>query len=414
MKREPKGRNLPRVKEVNQFLIREKIYRRGPVSRIGIAESLGLTLPTITTNVNRMLSDGLLCEVEDSGSKRKLGRHTMLVDIVPESRLYLGIEIRRGFRTAVIVDLRGNVLAKASDFNRINRYEDALENAASLAKGIMDEKNLDVSGISSVGICAPGLVDRDAGVLISLLGYVWKDKPIVRDFSDLTGFSCDRIVVDNNVIARAFGLSLFNHDLLKDADSFAYMYVSTGIGCPLLRDVSEHFGVVVGEGEVGHMVMNPDGPVCACGNRGCLGSYASEQHILDSSVRAVAEGKAPVLSGLCGGKTDAVTMEMVMEAMEKGDPDIHGMIEEAVSYLGLAIANIDNFVKPGCVAIESRYFGYEEFKNRLMQCIDRNLYRGLSINPRFVFLPYDNFSGARGAAALAIKNDFESEVRSGE
>ena len=171
---------------------------------------------------------------------------------------------------------------------------------------------------------------------------------------------------------------------------------------------------VVGEGEVGHMVMNPDGPLCACGNHGCLGAYSSELSMLERSVKAVKEGRAPVLKGLCDGKTENITMELVMEAMEKGDSDIRDMLEEAVRYLGLAIANIDNFVKPGCVAIESRYFGYEEFKNRLMQCIDRNLYRGLSINPRFVFLPYDNFSGARGAAALAIKNDFESEVRSGE
>ena len=410
MQRELIGRNLPRVKEVNQFLIREKIYRRGPVSRIGIAESLGLTLPTITTNVNRMLSDGLIHEIEDKGSRKKLGRHTMLVDIAPEARLYLGIEIRRGFRTAVIVDLRGKVLASASDFRRINGYEDALANAAGLAKDVMAERNVGVPDISSVGICAPGLVDTEAGVLISLLGYVWKDKPIVRDFSGLTGFSSDIIVVDNNVIARAFGLSMFNHDLIKDADSFAYMYVSTGIGCPLLRDVSEHFGVVVGEGEVGHMVMNPDGPLCACGNQGCLGAYSSELSILEGSVKAVKEGRAPVLKDLCAGNTENITMELVMEAMEKGDSDIHDMLEEAVRYLGLAIANIDNFVKPGCVVIESRYFGYEEYRALLMKWIDRNLYRRSSINSRFVFRPYDQFSGASGAAALAVKNDLESEM----
>ena len=410
MKRELIGRNLPRVKEVNQFLIREKIYRRGPVSRIGIAESLGLTLPTITTNVNRMLSDGLIHEIEDKGSRKKLGRHTMLVDIAPESRLYLGIEIRKGFRTAVIVDLRGKVLASASDFRRINGYEDALANAAGLAKDVMAERNVGVPDISSVGICAPGLVDTEAGVLISLLGYVWNDKPIVRDFSGLTGFSSDIIVVDNNVIARAFGLSMFNHDLIKDADSFAYMYVSTGIGCPLLRDVSEHFGVVVGEGEVGHMVMNPDGPLCACGNHGCLGAYSSELSILEGSVKAVKEGRAPVLKELCAGNTENITMELVMEAMEKGDSDVHDMLEEAVRYLGLAIANIDNFVKPGCVVIESRYFGYEEYRALLMEWIDRNLYRRSSINSRFVFRPYDQFSGARGAAALAVKNDLESEM----
>ena len=410
MQRELIGRNLPRVKEVNQFLIREKIYRCGPVSRINVAESLGLTLPTITTNVNKMLSDGLIHEIEDKGSRKKLGRHTMLVDIAPESRLYLGIEIRRGFRTAVIVDLRGKVLASASDFRRINGYEDALANAAGLAKDVMAERNVGVPDISSVGICAPGLVDTEAGVLISLLGYVWKDKPIVRDFSGLTGFSSDIIVVDNNVIARAFGLSMFNHDVIKDADSFAYMYVSTGIGCPLLRDVSEHFGVVVGEGEVGHMVMNPDGPLCACGNQGCLGAYSSELSILEGSVKAVKEGRAPVLKDLCAGNTENITMELVMEAMEKGDSDIHDMLEEAVRYLGLAIANIDNFVKPGCVVIESRYFGYEEYRALLMKWIDRNLYRRSSINSRFVFRPYDQFSGARGAAALAVKNGLESEM----
>jgi len=158
------------------------------------------------------------------------------------------------------------------------------------------------------------------------------------------------------------------------------------------------------------MVMNPDGPLCACGNHGCLGAYSSELSILEGSVKAVKEGRAPVLKDLCAGNTENITMELVMEAMEKGDSDIHDMLEEAVRYLGLAIANIDNFVKPGCVVIESRYFGYEEYRALLMEWIDRNLYRRSSINSRFVFRPYDQFSGARGAAALAVKNDLESEM----
>lgn len=407
MMRELIGRNLPRVKEVNQFLIREKIYRRGPISRIEIAESLGLTLPTITTNVNKMLASGIIQELPDAKRTGRLGRHTMLVDITPRSRLYMGVEIRRGFRRVVVVDLRGNVLSCASDEQRLNEYEDALANAADLAR-----KHL-TNEIAAVGICAPGLVDTTAGELISLLGSVWKNKPIITDFAKLTGYTGEIIVI-NNVIARAFGLSLFKHDLIKDADNYAYMYVSTGVACPLLSDVSEHFGTVVGEGEVGHMVMNPDGPECACGNHGCLGVYSSEQFLLRGAKKALDEGRAPVLEKTVGGKGKDFLIEDVMKAMENGDPAVCQMLDEAIRYLGLAIANIDNFVKPGCVAIECRYFNYEKYRKMLMEVINRNLYRRTSIESRFVFLPEDQYSGAKGAAAFAIKNDFESESMTGE
>ncbi len=407
------GRNLPRVKEINQFLIRETIYRKGPVSRIEIAETLGLTLPTITTNINKMLASGLIHEVEDTVSKNRLGRHTMLVDFVPGSRLYIGLEIRRGFRRVAVVDLRGNLVACAEDSSRLNDYDTAIENAAEITKALLSEKGIKIDEIKAVGICAPGLVDSEAGKLISLFGYVWKDKPIVRHFSKLIGFNGDA-VVDNNVIARAFGFSLFNHRLLKGEDSFAYMYVSTGIGCPLFSDASEHFGMVVGEGEVGHMVMNPDGPECRCGNHGCLGVYSSESFILENATLAMKEGRAPVLESIAGGRDAELLMETVMEAMEKGDPAVCALLDEAVRYLGLAIANVDNFVKPGCIVIESRYFNYDKYRKLLMDVINRNLYRRSSNDSRFVFLPDDRYSGAKGAAALAIKNDLESEKMSGE
>ena len=75
------GGNLPRIKVQNQFAIKEVIYKFGPISRIEIAQRLGLTLPTITTSVSMMLKRGLLKEVDSSPNHKALGRKTMLVDI---------------------------------------------------------------------------------------------------------------------------------------------------------------------------------------------------------------------------------------------------------------------------------------------------------------------------------------------
>ena len=267
MKVKARGNNLPRIKITNQFLIREIIYRRGPVSRIEVSEELGLTLPTITTNVSMMIDKGLLREVPSPVRTKNLGRHTMLVEMVPESHKYLGVEIRGTLRRAVLVNLRGDILASASDDTMYPDYDKALGNAVELVRSIFTRNGISSRNIDAIGLCTPGLVDSQNGLLIIHPGYQWEQKRIGDDFAAALGYS-GPVYIENNAIARAYALSLFNPGKLKDASSFAYMYVSTGIACPLLNDARKHFGVVAGEGEVGHMVIDVNGPQCNCGLRG--------------------------------------------------------------------------------------------------------------------------------------------------
>ncbi|MBR6085780.1 MAG: ROK family transcriptional regulator [Spirochaetales bacterium] len=408
MRTKARGSNLPRIKIANQFLIREMVYRKGPISRIEVAEELGLTLPTITTNVSMMIDRGLIREVPSPVRTKSLGRHTMLVEMVPESRRYLGVEIRGTLRRAVLADLKGNVIASASDDTMYPDYDKALENAVVLSRSILAQKGMGPNDVDAIGLCTPGLVDPHEGLLVIHPGYQWEQKRIGDDFAASLGFK-GHVYIENNAIARAFALSLFNPGKLKDASSFAYMYVSTGIACPLLNDAKKHFGVVAGEGEVGHMVMNPDGPVCACGNHGCLETYSSEATILEKAGKAIGNGKAPVLASLTGPDGNP-TMEQIMEAQKQGDADVNEIIVEAVRYLGLAIANIDNFVKPECVAIECRLFDNLDNRELLMKEINRNLYRKTYNDFRFTFMKGDELSGACGAAAVAIKNDLENYI----
>ncbi|MCR5443742.1 MAG: ROK family protein [Sphaerochaetaceae bacterium] len=408
MRTKARGNNLPRIKITNQFLIREMVYRCGPISRIEVAEALGLTLPTITTNVSVMIDKGLIREVPSPVKTRSLGRHTMLIEMVPESRIYLGVEIRGTLRRAVLTDMKGNIIARASDDTMYPDYDKALENAVQLSHSILAQKGIGPNNIDAIGLCTPGLVDSQNGLLVIHPGYQWEQKRIGNDFAAALGFK-GSVYIENNAIARAYALSLFDSGKLKGASSFAYMYVSTGIACPLLNDAKRHFGVVAGEGEVGHMVMNPDGPECTCGNRGCLETYSSEATILRKAKTALENGKATVLASMIG-PDGILTMEHVMAAQKQGDADVTEIIVEAVRYLGLAIANIDNFVKPECVAIECRLFENLDNRELLMKEINRNLYRKTFNDFRFTFMKGDEMSGACGAAAVAIKNDLENYV----
>lgn len=400
------GNNLPRVKVQNQFSIKEIVYKFGPISRIEIADRLGLTLPTITTSVSSMIKNGLLKEVEQDHSVKSLGRRTMLVDINENSRRFMGIEIRGTVRSGVIVDARGHVLASLRDERSFSDYEASIKSAADLFSSLLKKANLIQEDIFGVGLTMPGIVDKEEGRLIIHPGYKWKDKNVMEDFSSLTGYK-GMVSVENNTIARAYALVMFEGKVLEDADSMAYMFVSAGIGCPLLNSVKAHFGNVTGDGEVGHMIMEIDGDPCLCGNRGCLEAYSSEKTIIEKANKAMKEGKTPVLSSIYEEK-QFLDIADVLEASEKGDEEVKKIIFKAIRYLGLAIANIENFVRPEYMVIEGKIFDVEENRKVLMNVVYKNLYRGTFQDLKLHFKSNDDLSGAVGASAVAIKRDLES------
>ncbi len=399
--------NLPGIKIANQFAIREIIYKFGPISRLEIAERLGLTIPTITTNISIMLQRGLLKEVESPNKERSLGRKTMLIDFLPDSHFFIGIEVRGSLRRAVLTDLRGNVMAAESDDAVYADYRDALDNAALLCRRLLDSSGHSFDDCSGIGICTPGLVDRKSGKLNKHPVYHWENKDISDDFRNLTGYS-GPIIAENNAIARAFAVNLLDSERVVNADTMAYMYVSNGIACPIIRDVKDHFGSVAGDGEVGHMVMDPHGAECICGNHGCLETYSSESAILSKARSALDEGRALILSSIIG--TSDPDISSVIKAESMGDYDCISIVRSAIEYLGLAIANIDNLVRLDCIYIESRLFDYPENKEYLLKVIHRNLCRMSFSGYRFLFIDYDEYKSAKGAAAIAIIKELEKYI----
>lgn len=402
-----KGNNLPRVRAANQSSIRRMVYHCAPITRADIAKRLGLTLPTITTNISAMIAEGLVRELEQPESAdQRSGRKSRLLDIVPEARRYIGVEMRGTDSTVCVTDLRGRVLGRAEAAGGDRDYERNLDMTCRLVRDLLSKLKLGFDEIDGLGFCLPGLVDTEAGMLRVRPSFNWFDKPILRDVRRRLDF--DRpISVENNACARACGASLFQRELLNDVPTFAYLFIHNGIACPLILNTSSAYGSIVGAGEVGHMVMEPNGPQCTCGNHGCLEAISSNQAIVTRCMEALAKGEAPILRSLCP-KGEAPTMDQILQAQEAGDPAVYLIVERAVYTLGVAIANIDNFTCPHTMLIDGELFRSGANRQQLLDVARRNICKSTRSDTRFIFVEPDRYSGARGAAAVAIAHGLQN------
>lgn len=166
-------------------------------------------------------------------------------------------------------------------------------------------------------------------------------------------------------------------------------------------------GSIVGAGEIGHMVMNPSGPLCVCGNHGCLEAYSGDHVIISACRELITSGTSSFLKKLCPSGS-GLTMEMILEAQKQGDTKVREIIQGAIFMLGLAIANIINFSGPQKMLIEGKLFQNPQNRTDLLDIVSQNLYNKIHTDTEFHFMDASSLSGAIGAAAVAISSDLES------
>ncbi|MCD7863849.1 MAG: ROK family protein [Lachnospiraceae bacterium] len=402
------GSNLSKAKTLNQSAIRKIIYHSGPVSRQYIASQLSLTLPTITTNVSRLISLGLLKEVPNtSTSEPSIGRKAQLVDIEENSRLFLGIEMRTILRRAVITTYRGHILYQISDDTPHTSYEDCIASTCQLIQRLLLSSGLSKEDISGIGICLPGIVDTENGILSKYGRHNWTDKPVREDFAKQLNYQ-GPISVENNSCARAYGIYMFHKDISQQTNRFAYFMIASGIACPIMNSGIQDTHPVLASGEIGHMVMVPGGLPCHCGNRGCLEAYSSEDAMIARCQELLDTGNAPYLEKLC--QNEPLSMKHILAAQNYGEASVCKIVDDAIFYLGIAIANIENFIRTQSFIVDCVLFYNPQNSQNLSETIKQNLYTKTLPEAKFIFRVPDEFSGAIGAAAVAVNHDLQTFI----
>ncbi len=199
-----------------------------------------------------------------------------------------------------------------------------------------------------VGIGAPGLIDVESGMVRfspNLPG--WSDVPIRRIIEDATGLPAG-LGNDANVVAMAentFGAG-------KKFQDFICATLGTGIGGAIVVGGKVVTGADGTAGEIGHTTVDPDGPLCNCGNHGCLERFAGIKYIVERAISKLESGThKSVLPKMVDGQLENLTPKIIAQAAEQGDALAREVFEETGTYLGIACANLVNILNPEAIVL---------------------------------------------------------------
>ena len=401
-----RGSNHQLLKQNNHNLVKRFIYQNSPISRVEIAQQLGLTTATITGMVNPMISSGLLREtVAPAEEAKSAGRPRMMLEFVPEAHYVCGVDVGVYRTNYCLTDIRGNVVAVRHTDQPLGEYRVTLERLAQQIPDFLTEAEIPMNKVLGVGICLPGMIDGSVDKIYDIFYEGWTEHNLCAELGQRLGL---KVEVENNVRARAISAELF--DRMVKAEPFAYFFVSFGVACQMIIDGKVLYGQSAAAGEIGHTVVQRNGPVCpTCGNRGCLEALTGERAILQQCRDIMASDTATVLKELCMNPR-GLTMEQVLMAQEMGDPAVGHIIEDAIEYLGIALANTINLISPRAVVLEGRILSVPRNQARMLRTVEQYMFHIHAGMVDFTFLPYDHNRGARAAAAVVVKDFLSSSL----
>jgi predicted NBD/HSP70 family sugar kinase len=329
----PAAGNQQRLKNINRMALVRHLCANPGLSRVDLALAVGLQKSTVSMLVRELLAEGWLIE-RDVVATGDLGRRPTPLFIDPTSLLLLGAEVGIDSIRVVATSLTGEVLATAVANHASTKTAKAC--IASLAAGLLKlRKQLDKGRhqIIGIGIGVPGGVDEVSGFLHFAPNLGWRNVslgPALHEKLNGTALAGVPLFVQNEADVAALGEMEFNSS--QAADPLLYVSINQGVGA----------GVIVGQrlltgnrgfaGEVGHMVLQLNGPQCSCGRRGCAEALIGPRAMLRP-------------------EQHEQTLVDVGRRLAEGDSDTTRAVKKAGSYLGVLLQNLAAAYDPGCIVL---------------------------------------------------------------
>lgn len=282
-----------------------------------------------------------------------------------------------------------------------------LEDGSHIVPDIVDSINhhldlyqLDKERIIGIGMGTPGTVNRENGTVSGAFNLNWSAEKVQNVKSDIEAGTGLPLTIDND--ANVAGLGEQWRGAGNNAQDVAFITLGTGVGGGLIANGELIHGVAGAGGEVGHMIVEPNGYLCTCGNHGCLEQYASATgvvHLAHDFAEQYA-GKSQLKALVDNG--DEVTSKIVFDLAKDGDFLANEVVNKVAYYLGFASANISNILNPSSVVIGGGVSAAGEFlRNRIEENFKQFAFATVRTSTKVKLAELGNDAGVIGAASLA-------------
>ncbi len=327
---------------------------------------------------------------------------------VGQASLLLGVDLGGSHVSAALVDQAGKILQRRKAPTPVESGPDGIMPAIiELLREVIAVTGVTKREIVGIGVGIPGLIDSSLGLSIFSPNLFWHNvqvvRPIEREFNLPT-------FMDNDVRCATLGEAWYGAG--RGASSLICLTIGTGIGSGIMIDGQLIRGATESAGEIGHVTIEKDGPLCNCGNHGCLEALASGPAIARRAQEAVKKGVDTVMLAMVGGHAEKIDAGVVAQAARQGDPAAWEIIELTALYLGIGIANYINLINPELVIIGG---GVAQAGELLLAPIRRVVgQRAMKVQAtaaRIVPARLGEDAGVIGAAALVLERLGEAGPR---
>jgi predicted NBD/HSP70 family sugar kinase len=329
------GGSLESLRERNRLRVVDALRASGAVSRADIARSTGLSRSTVSSLVADLQAAGLVREGEQLDGVAhggQGGRPPVLLTLDTSAGALLGVDFGHDHLRAAVASLSYDVLAEQHvEIDVDSSAHEALDTAARLARELLDAAGVGPGRLLAAGVGLPGPIDRESGLV--------RSQPILPSWAGLDPVAeLERrlsapVHLDNDANVGALGEATFGAG--RGARVLVYLRLSAGIGAGLVVDGRPFRGARGIAGEVGHVLVDPQGPICRCGNRGCLETFVA----------------GPALCELLRRSHGPLTVRELVALAVEGDPGATRVLADAARIVGRAVADLCNTLNPDVVIV---------------------------------------------------------------
>jgi len=393
------------VTNATETQIIRHLRKAGQLSRSELANMLGYSRASMTGFVSHLMEVGVLREVGEGASLG--GRRPLILSVNGDYGYIVGYDIGATSIDLALANFRGEILEHCTEPADVrDNAELVLRRCAQVGLEMLQRRGGHPDQVVAVGVGVPGPVEFAKGVLIApLLMPTWENFPIKKYVAQ--SFENATIVVDNDVNIMALGE--LHSGRGKELTDFIWVKIGTGIGSGIIVNGEIYRGANGVAGNIGHIEANPAGPICRCGNRGCLEAMAAGPPIAERGKEVAEAGRSDFLARRLEEGNGKLSATDVGDAAANGDAAAIEIIRDSGRLIGSVLAGLVEFFNPEVIYIGGGVskIGFT-FLSSIRQAV---LQRANPLSTRDLHVEYSqlgDLAGVVGAISLTYPHIFEA------
>ena len=313
-------------------------------------------------------------------------------------KYYIGIDLGGTNIVAGVVNEDYEIISKASTKTNLPRPEKEIaDDMAKMAVKATADAGLTMDDIEWIGIGTPGIANSETGIIEYSNNLGFNNTPMVKYISEATG---KQAFVENDANAAAYGEYVAG--AAKGAKNAVCITLGTGVGAGIIVDGKIYAGSNFGGAEIGHTVIEVDGPQCTCGRKGCFEVFSSATGLIRMTKEAMDADKTSVMHKITLDRKGKVSARTSFEAMRMGDPAAKAVVDKYIKYLAAGITNTINIFQPDVLCIGGGVCNEgDPLLLPMKEIVKKEVYtRNSKKNTEIVIAKLGNDAGIIGAAFL--------------